>query len=104
MVRLGQNFLADPNLLDAIVRDAELEPGDVVLDVRQRRDPLQRRLQAAVDLDRVQVRRRGRQAPAQDPFPRPDLEHHVLRRQLGVADDRVEQVGIGEEVLAETDH
>ena len=27
MVRLGQNFLADPNLLDAIVRDAELEPG-----------------------------------------------------------------------------
>ena len=30
---LGQNFLADPNLLDAIVRDAELEPGDVVLEV-----------------------------------------------------------------------
>ena len=26
MVRLGQNFLADPNLLDAIVRDAELSP------------------------------------------------------------------------------
>ncbi len=33
MVRLGQNFLADPNLLDAIVRDAELDPGDVVLEV-----------------------------------------------------------------------
>jgi 16S rRNA (adenine1518-N6/adenine1519-N6)-dimethyltransferase len=33
MVRLGQNFLADPNLLDAIVRDAALEPGDVVLGV-----------------------------------------------------------------------
>ena len=33
MVRLGQNFLADPNLLDAIVRDAELAPGDVVLEV-----------------------------------------------------------------------
>ena len=33
MVRLGQNFLADPNLLDAIVRDADLEPGDVVLEV-----------------------------------------------------------------------
>ena len=31
--RLGQNFLADPNLLDAIVRDAELEPPDVVLEV-----------------------------------------------------------------------
>ncbi len=33
MVRLGQNFLADPNLLDAIVRDAELEPGDVALEI-----------------------------------------------------------------------
>ena len=33
MVRLGQNFLADRNLLDAIVRDAELDPGDVVLEV-----------------------------------------------------------------------
>lgn len=33
MVRLGQNFLADPNLLDAIVRDAALVPGDVVLEI-----------------------------------------------------------------------
>lgn len=33
MVRLGQNFLADPNLLDAIVRDAGLESHDVVLEV-----------------------------------------------------------------------
>jgi len=33
VVRLGQNFLADPNLLDAIVRDAELGPNDVVLEV-----------------------------------------------------------------------
>jgi 16S rRNA (adenine1518-N6/adenine1519-N6)-dimethyltransferase len=33
MVRLGQNFLADPNLLDAIVRDAGLSPEDVVLEV-----------------------------------------------------------------------
>jgi 16S rRNA (adenine1518-N6/adenine1519-N6)-dimethyltransferase len=33
MVRLGQNFLADPNLLDAIVRDAALAPADVVLEV-----------------------------------------------------------------------
>jgi 16S rRNA (adenine1518-N6/adenine1519-N6)-dimethyltransferase len=33
LVRLGQNFLADPNLLDAIVRDAELSAGDVVLEV-----------------------------------------------------------------------
>ena len=33
LVRLGQNFLADPNLLDAIVRDAGLAPDDVVLEV-----------------------------------------------------------------------
>ena len=33
MVRLGQNFLADPNLLDAIVRDAALSPDDVALEV-----------------------------------------------------------------------
>jgi 16S rRNA (adenine1518-N6/adenine1519-N6)-dimethyltransferase len=33
VVRLGQNFLSDLNLLDAIVRDAELEEGDVVLEV-----------------------------------------------------------------------
>jgi len=30
---LGQNFLADPNLLEAIVREAELESSDVVLEV-----------------------------------------------------------------------
>ncbi len=33
MVRLGQNFLADPNLLDAIVRDAGLVADDVVLEI-----------------------------------------------------------------------
>ena len=33
MVRLGQNFLADPNLLAAIVREAELGSEDVVLEV-----------------------------------------------------------------------
>lgn len=33
MVRLGQNFLSDPNLLEAIVRDAKLSPEDVVLEV-----------------------------------------------------------------------
>jgi 16S rRNA (adenine1518-N6/adenine1519-N6)-dimethyltransferase len=33
MVRLGQNFLADTNLLEAIVRDAHLAPGDVALEV-----------------------------------------------------------------------
>jgi Ribosomal RNA adenine dimethylase len=33
VVRLGQNFLADPNLLAAIVRDAGVGPDDVVLEV-----------------------------------------------------------------------
>jgi 16S rRNA (adenine1518-N6/adenine1519-N6)-dimethyltransferase len=33
VVRLGQNFLADPNLLEAILRDAELTEDDVVLEV-----------------------------------------------------------------------
>ena len=31
--RLGQNFLADPSLLDAIVREAHLKPDDVGLEV-----------------------------------------------------------------------
>lgn len=58
MVRLGQNFLADPNLLDAIVRDAELLAGDVVLEVGAGEGVLSERLAAAaahlhtVEIDR----------------------------------------------------
>jgi 16S rRNA (adenine1518-N6/adenine1519-N6)-dimethyltransferase len=33
MVKLGQNFLVDRNILDVIARLAELSPGDVVLEV-----------------------------------------------------------------------
>jgi 16S rRNA (adenine1518-N6/adenine1519-N6)-dimethyltransferase len=47
MVRLGQNFLADPNLLDAIVRDAELREDDVVLEVGAGEGVLTERLIAA---------------------------------------------------------
>jgi 16S rRNA (adenine1518-N6/adenine1519-N6)-dimethyltransferase len=47
LVRLGQNFLADPNLLDAIVRDAALAPGDVVLEVGAGEGVLTERLAAA---------------------------------------------------------
>lgn len=47
MVRLGQNFLADPNLLDAIVRDAELRRDDVVLEVGAGEGVLSERLAAA---------------------------------------------------------
>jgi 16S rRNA (adenine1518-N6/adenine1519-N6)-dimethyltransferase len=58
MVRLGQNFLADPNLLEAIVRDAGLAPGDVVLEVGAGEGVLSERLAAAaahlhtVEIDR----------------------------------------------------
>jgi 16S rRNA (adenine1518-N6/adenine1519-N6)-dimethyltransferase len=58
VVRLGQNFLADPNLLDAIVRDAELAPTDVVLEVGAGEGVLTERLAAVaarvhtVEIDR----------------------------------------------------
>ncbi len=58
MVRLGQNFLADPNLLDAIVRDAELAPDDAVLEVGAGEGVLSERLAIAgaylhtVEIDR----------------------------------------------------
>jgi 16S rRNA (adenine1518-N6/adenine1519-N6)-dimethyltransferase len=58
MVRLGQNFLADTNLLEAIVRDAELSPDDVVLEVGAGEGPLTERLAEAaahvhaIELDR----------------------------------------------------
>ncbi|HYJ21240.1 MAG TPA: 16S rRNA (adenine(1518)-N(6)/adenine(1519)-N(6))-dimethyltransferase RsmA [Solirubrobacterales bacterium] len=58
MVRLGQNFLADPNLLDAIVRDAALSPQDVVLEVGAGEGVLTERLAAvaahvhSVEIDR----------------------------------------------------
>jgi 16S rRNA (adenine1518-N6/adenine1519-N6)-dimethyltransferase len=58
MVRLGQNFLSDPNLLDAIVRDAELGTDDVVLEVGAGEGVLSERLAAVagrvhvVEIDR----------------------------------------------------
>jgi len=58
MVRLGQNFLADPNLLDAVLRDAAPSPEDVVLEVGAGEGVLTERLAAvaahvhAIELDR----------------------------------------------------
>ncbi len=58
MVRLGQNFLADPNLLDAIVRDAALSAEDVVLEVGAGEGVLSERLAAvAAHLHTVEVDR-----------------------------------------------
>jgi 16S rRNA (adenine1518-N6/adenine1519-N6)-dimethyltransferase len=48
VVRLGQNFLADPNLLDAIVRDSGVGPADVVLEVGAGEGVLSERLAARV--------------------------------------------------------
>ena len=58
MVRLGQNFLADPNLLDAIVRDAELSADDVVLEVGAGEGVLTERLAAvAAQVHTVEIDR-----------------------------------------------
>jgi 16S rRNA (adenine1518-N6/adenine1519-N6)-dimethyltransferase len=48
VVRLGQNFLADPNLLDAIVRDSGVGPDDVVLEIGAGEGVLTERLAAVV--------------------------------------------------------
>jgi 16S rRNA (adenine1518-N6/adenine1519-N6)-dimethyltransferase len=65
VVRLGQNFLADPNLLDAIVRDAELEGSDVVLEVGAGEGVLSERLAGvAAYLHTVEIDRRLEEALA----------------------------------------
>ncbi|HET7454264.1 MAG TPA: 16S rRNA (adenine(1518)-N(6)/adenine(1519)-N(6))-dimethyltransferase RsmA [Solirubrobacterales bacterium] len=76
MVRLGQNFLADPNLLDAIVRDAELGPEDVVLEVGAGEGVLSERLAAAAaHLHTVEIDRGL--APALEPIAAlPNVELH----------------------------
>ena len=47
-VRLGQHFLADSNLLGAIVRDAALDPADVALEIGGGEGALTERLAAEV--------------------------------------------------------
>jgi 16S rRNA (adenine1518-N6/adenine1519-N6)-dimethyltransferase len=76
MVRLGQNFLADPNLLDAIVRDAALEPADVVLEVGAGQGVLSRRLaDVAAHLHVIEIDR-GLAPRLEDLEPRPGVDLH----------------------------
>jgi len=59
VVRLGQNFLSDPNLLDAIVRDAALGEDDVVLEVGAGEGVLTGRLaDAAAHVHAIELDRR----------------------------------------------
>lgn len=67
MVRLGQNFLFDPNLLDAIVRDAALTAEDVVLEVGAGEGVLTSRLAAvAAHVHTIEIDRRLE--PVLEPF------------------------------------
>jgi 16S rRNA (adenine1518-N6/adenine1519-N6)-dimethyltransferase len=76
VVRLGQNFLADPNLLDAIVRDAELRGDEVVLEVGAGEGVLSERLADAVTrLHVVEIDRRLEGALA-DLSARPNVSLH----------------------------
>ena len=76
MVRLGQNFLADPNLLDAIVRDAALVRGDVVLEVGAGEGVLSERLAAvAAHLHTVEIDR-GLEAALAPLSARANVELH----------------------------
>ncbi len=76
MVRLGQNFLADPNLLDAIVRDAGLAPSDVVLEVGAGEGVLTERLaNAASHLHSVEIDR-GMEPALAELAARPNVSLH----------------------------
>jgi 16S rRNA (adenine1518-N6/adenine1519-N6)-dimethyltransferase len=76
MVRLGQNFLADPNLLDAIVRDAELVPGDVVLEVGAGEGVLTERLASAAARVHAVELDRGLEGALAPLAARPNVELH----------------------------
>ncbi len=89
MVRLGQNFLADPNLLDAIVRDAELEAGDVVLEVGAGEGVLSERLADAAEFVHVVEIDRRLETTLAPLVARPNVELHwgdAMRLDLSALD------------------
>jgi 16S rRNA (adenine1518-N6/adenine1519-N6)-dimethyltransferase len=76
VVRFGQNFLADPNLLDAIVRDAGLIPGDVVLEIGAGEGVLTNRLAETSAYVHVVEIDRGLEAALAQSAARPNVELH----------------------------
>jgi len=76
VVRLGQNFLSDPNLLDAIVRDAEVGADDVVLEVGAGEGVLSERLAAVVGRVHVIEIDRGLEAALEPLAARPNVDLH----------------------------
>lgn len=86
MVRLGQNFLADTNLLDAIVRESGVGTADVVLEVGAGEGVLTRRLAAAAGHVHAIELDRGLSGALSDIGARPNVDLHwadVLRFDLG---------------------
>jgi 16S rRNA (adenine1518-N6/adenine1519-N6)-dimethyltransferase len=76
VARLGQNFLADPNLLDAIVRDAELSPDDVVLEVGAGEGVLTKRLApVAAHVHAIEIDH-GLESTLAPIAARPDIDLH----------------------------
>jgi 16S rRNA (adenine1518-N6/adenine1519-N6)-dimethyltransferase len=89
VVRLGQNFLSDPNLLDAIVRDGEIGPGAVVLEVGVGEGVLTERLaDSAAHVHAIEIDRRLESVLA-SLVARPNVELHwgdALDLDLGALD------------------
>jgi len=89
MVRLGQNFLADPNLLDAILRDADLSADEVVLEVGAGEGVLTERLAAtAAQVHTIELDPRLKEALAAL-AARPNVDLHwadAMKLDLGALD------------------
>jgi 16S rRNA (adenine1518-N6/adenine1519-N6)-dimethyltransferase len=89
MVKLGQNFLVDRNILDVIERLAGLEPGDVVLEIGGGEGVLSQRLAArATHVHVVEIDRRLE--PALSELPANATVHiaDALKLDFGALDPR----------------
>jgi 16S rRNA (adenine1518-N6/adenine1519-N6)-dimethyltransferase len=90
MARLGQNFLVDRNILDVIERLAELDPGDVVLEIGGGPGLLSERLAARVaHVHVVEIDERLRERLTAAVAGRPNVSLHfadTLEIDLGALD------------------